>query len=61
MLVDWLQHESLIRRVAVGLAVGLVCLYVAWTMAFWFLPEGVLRGKTGAGAVSAALRGERLV
>ena len=55
MIVDWLQHESLMRRIAAGLAVGLACLYVAWTAGFLLLPEGVLRGKTGAGAVSAVL------
>jgi hypothetical protein len=30
-------------------------LYAAWTVADLFLPEGLLRDKTGAGAVSAAL------
>ncbi len=55
MLIDWLQDERVTRRVAAGLMVGLVCMYGAWTAGFFFLPEGALRGKTGAGAISALL------
>ena len=55
ILIDWLQSEKLVRRIVSGLALGLVCMYLAWAIGYFLLPEGVLRGKTGAGFVSDVL------
>ncbi len=55
MLIDWLQSDKLARRIVSGLALGLVCMYLAWAIGYFLLPEGVLRGKTGAGFVSDLL------
>ena len=55
MLIDWLQSDRLHRRVVTGLALGLAVMYLAWMIGYVLLPEGVLRGKTGAGFVSGVL------
>ncbi len=55
MLIDWLQSDKLARRIVSGLALGLVCMYLSWAIGYFLLPEGVLRGKTGAGFVSDLL------
>ncbi len=55
MLIDWLQSDKLARRIVSGLALGLACMYLAWAIGYFLLPEGALRGKTGAGFVSDLL------
>ena len=55
MLIDWLQSDRLHRRIVSGLVLGLAVMYLAWTIGYFGLPEGVLRGKTGAGVVSNVL------
>ena len=55
MLIDWLQSDKLLRRIVSSLTTGLVCMYLAWAIGYFLLPEGVLRGKTGAGFVSDLL------
>jgi hypothetical protein len=54
-MIDWLQHERVTRRAAAGLAIGVGCMYLAWTAGYLLLPEGALRGRTGAGVISALL------
>ncbi len=55
MLMDWLQSDKLTRRIVSGLTLGLACMYLTWAIGYFLLPEGVLRGKTGAGFVSDLL------
>ncbi len=55
MLTDWLQSDKLTRRIVSGLTLGLACMYLTWAIGYFLLPEGVLRGKTGAGFVSDLL------
>ena len=55
MLMDWLQSDKLSRRIVSGLTLGLACMYLTWAIGYFLLPEGVLRGKTGAGFVSDLL------
>ena len=55
LLIDWLQSEKLHRRIVSGLTLGLAVMYLAWTIGYFLLPEGVLRGKTGAGFISNVL------
>lgn len=54
-IIDGLQDEKLCWRVTVGLTVGVACMYLAWTLGFFLLPEGLLRGRTGAGIFSNLL------
>jgi len=53
--MDWLQSDKLTRRIVSGLTLGLACMYLTWAIGYFLLPEGVLRGKTGAGFVSDLL------
>ena len=55
MLINCLQNDRLHWRIVSGLVLGIACMYVAWGLGYWGLPEGVLRGRTGAGAVSDVL------
>ncbi len=55
MLINYLQNDRLHWRIVSGLVLGIACMYVAWGIGYWGLPEGVLRGRTGAGAVSDVL------
>ncbi len=55
MLMDWLQSDKLTRRIVSGLTLGLACMYLTWAIGYFLLPEGVLRGKTGAGFVADLL------
>ena len=55
MLINWLQSDRLHRRIVSGLALGLAVMYLAWMIGYVLMPEGVLRGKTGAGFVSGVL------
>ena len=55
LLIDWLQSDKLSRRIVSGLTLGLACMYLSWVIGYFLLPEGVLRGKTGAGIISESL------
>ena len=52
----WLTRMLLSRNPAVrfstALGLGLAAMFLTWTVGYLFLPEGMLRGKTAAGAVS---------
>lgn len=47
-----LCHERLSIRFAALLGLGLVLFLLAWTLGYLLLPEGVLRGRTGAGTLA---------
>ncbi|RPJ27497.1 MAG: hypothetical protein EHM33_07810 [Chloroflexi bacterium] len=49
-----LLHDRLIVRFLALLALVTALFLLTWTASYWFLPEGLLRGRTGA----AALAGE---
>ena len=55
MLINYLQNDKLHLRIVSGLVLGIACMYVAWGLSYLGLPEGFLRGRTGAGALSDAL------
>ena len=38
------------------LVLSAILFVLAWTLSYFFLPEGVLRGRTGAGVVSESLK-----
>lgn len=44
-----LTGQALLRRAILALSIGVLLNMAAWTLAFLFLPEGLLRGKTLAG------------
>jgi len=46
--VDALTHPSAVRREVASLAIGWLLLFASWSVAFFVLPEGLLRGQTGA-------------
>lgn len=52
MPIDWLQSDKLSHRIVSGLTLGLAFMYLSWAIGYFLLPEGVLRGKTGAGIIS---------
>ena len=47
-----LQARSFLVRFSTAIGLGLAAMFLAWTAAYLFLPEGMLRGKTVAGALS---------
>lgn len=49
---QYLMHERLSVRFASLVGLGLIALYVSWALAYAFLPEGVLRGKSGAAVLA---------
>ena len=51
-LSESLEHTSPFRRAGVALILGNLLMYLAWTVGYLWLPESLLRGKTGAGLVS---------
>ena len=46
------HSRSLLVRFSTAIGIGLAAMFMAWTVAYLFLPEGMLRGKTAAGVVS---------
>ncbi len=54
-MIKHLQDERLHRRIVTGIGLGIACMYAAWALGYWWLPEGLLRGRTGAGAASDVL------
>lgn len=47
-----LHSRSLLVRFSTAVVLGLAAMFMAWAVGYLFLPEGMLRGKTAAGAVS---------
>ena len=43
-----LRHRRLVVRFAALYGAGLAAFIVAWTLSYHFLPEGIMRGRTGA-------------
>ncbi len=54
VLLDALSSPSAVKREMVSLGTGYVLFFASWAFAYLFLPEGLLRGRTGA---SLAVRG----
>jgi hypothetical protein len=54
LLLDALSSPSAVKREMASLGTGFALLFVSWTVAYLLLPEGLLRGRTGA---SVAVRG----
>ncbi len=52
-----LQARSFLVRFSTAIGLGLAAMFLAWTAAYLFLPEGMLRGKTVAGALSEHTNG----
>lgn len=48
MIQRYLLHEKLLIRFGALMGIVLIALLGSWGLAYWFLPEGVLRGRTGA-------------
>jgi hypothetical protein len=46
-----LTSDDVLEREVTALALGNVLLFAAWYLAYWVLPEGMLRSKTGASLV----------
>ncbi len=49
--------RSFLVRFSTAIGLGLAAMFLAWTAAYLFLPEGMLRGKTVAGALSEHTNG----
>lgn len=48
MLRRFLMHERLIVRFVTLLALGWIAWYASWALSYMLIPEGALRGKSGA-------------
>jgi hypothetical protein len=48
----WLVHRRLAVRFAGLLALGVLMFAAAWTLGYWVLPEGLLRGRSAAAALA---------
>ena len=47
-----LRHENLLIRFLALYGLGLVIFLFAWALSYRFLPEGMLRGRSGAAALA---------
>ncbi|MFW5746973.1 MAG: stage II sporulation protein M [Nanoarchaeota archaeon] len=60
MRKKWLLHPRLPVRFGALFAVMLVCFLVSWTLSYYFLPEGILQAKTGAGFFSQLMESDNM-
>lgn len=56
-----LTSDNALEREVTALALGNVLLFAAWYLAYWVLPEGMLRGKTGASLISGMMSESNLL
>ena len=54
MLRRFIMHERLIVRFATLLGLGLILMYASWALSYALLPEGALRGKSGAALLAGS-------
>lgn len=54
-ILDALTSKSALKREVASLLIGNLLLFAAWAIGYLFLPEGILRGKTAASAISNVL------
>ncbi len=52
LLSRLLHSRRLLVRFSTAIGLGVAAMFISWTVAYLFLPERMLRGKTAAGAVS---------